>query len=130
MPAQVGIDLVDVDAVRAALRDHRDRYLTRVYTAREAADCAGSPNRLAQRFAAKEATIKALRPGRNEAVPWTSIELRQRGARGQELKLSGPALEIARARGLGSFLVSVSSQAGYACAVVCAGPARPGAASS
>ena len=66
MALRVGIDLVDVAAVADSLRGaHRDHYLHRVYTEREVATAAGpsrvEPERLAARFAAKEATMKALR---------------------------------------------------------------------
>ncbi len=63
MPLRVGIDTVEVAAVEAAIAAHGDRYLERVYTPREVADCNGDAERLAARFAAKEATFKALRAG-------------------------------------------------------------------
>ena len=59
----VGIDLASVSQVRRSLRDFGDRYLHRVYTPTEIADCCASHDPapgLAARFAAKEATIKAL----------------------------------------------------------------------
>lgn len=65
MTVRVGIDLVDVDDIRQALAAHGQRYLERVFTPGEIADCGGPsaprPDRLAARFAAKEAAFKALR---------------------------------------------------------------------
>lgn len=58
---RIGTDIVGVDEVRQALTTHGERYLARVYTAAERADCGSNPARLAARFAAKEALVKALR---------------------------------------------------------------------
>jgi len=78
MAARVGIDLVSVDTVRESIREHGDRYLERIYTEAELRDCLGAegtvPERLAARFAAKEATIKVLRPT-DEPIPWHDIEV-------------------------------------------------------
>ena len=68
MTISIGIDLTSSDAVAESLHAHGTRYLERVYTDRERRDCvrqAGHPDadRLAARFAAKEATLKALRRG-------------------------------------------------------------------
>ena len=57
-----------------------DRYVGRVYTAHEVSCCQGTPPvvaaGLAARFAAKEATIKVLRPAGSNP-PWRSIEIRR-----------------------------------------------------
>src|ERR1019366_9508186 len=62
----VGVDLVRVDEVQAAILAFGDRYLDRVFTAHERAYAKGEADvqarHLAARFAAKEATIKALAP--------------------------------------------------------------------
>jgi len=71
----VGIDLVDIDDVRDALRAHGDRYLRRIYTAGEIEDSRGRPELLAERFAAKEAALKVV-PRKDEAIPWRAVEVR------------------------------------------------------
>jgi holo-[acyl-carrier protein] synthase len=86
---RVGIDLVEVDEVRESLRTHGDRYLRRIYTEREVAESRMRPERLAERFAVKEATLKVLRNG-DEPVPWRAIEVA-----GATLRLSGQAAELA-----------------------------------
>lgn len=123
MAVRVGIDLVAVETVRAALRDHGDRYLNRIYTEAEVRQCR-TPHglahaRLAARFAAKEATIKVLRPA-GEPVPWQSIELLRHPSGWIDLGLSGRAAALAADQGLGDFAVSVSHEAGFATAVVIA----------
>ena len=115
---RVGIDLVAVDQVAEALTIHGDRYLRRVYTPREVADCAGDAARLAARFAAKEATRKTLGI-RDEGVGWPSVEVRlEDGA--PTIALHGRAAELARDAGLSGFAVSLTHEAGFAAAVVLA----------
>jgi holo-[acyl-carrier protein] synthase len=120
MAQRVGIDLTSVEQVRDAVRVHGERYLRRIYTPAELADCAGDPARLAGRFAAKEAALKVLRPGRSEALPWSEIEV-LRAPDGQvELRLAGRAAAHATAHGLADFAVSLSHEGDAACAVVVA----------
>jgi holo-[acyl-carrier protein] synthase len=85
----VGIDLVDIDDVREALGTHGDRYLRRIYTEREIEESRGRPERLAERFAAKEAALKFLRR-EDEAIPWRAVEVRGDSVwvEGRELALS------------------------------------------
>ncbi len=119
MQIGIGIDLVDHEEVRVSVRRHGRRYLERVYTRLELQECAGEASRLAARFAAKEATMKALR-GQEEPVDWRSIELRQGESGGPSLELSGQAAALARRRGVTSFAVSVTQTTTTAAAVVLA----------
>lgn len=123
MAVRVGIDLVSVDTVRESIREHGDRYLGRVYTEAELHDCLGTegtvPERLAARFAAKEATIKVLRPT-DEPIPWRNIEVIRHPSGWVELELSGCAATLAAEQSLGDFAVSVSHEGGFATAVVIA----------
>lgn len=128
MAQRVGIDLTSVEAVRVAVGAHGDRYLTRVYTPAELADCGGDPARLAGRFAAKEAAIKVLRPRSSEALPWSDIEVVRRPGGHVELHLAGLAAAHAEQQGLEDFAVSLSHEGESACAVVVAqiGPTGAG----
>jgi holo-[acyl-carrier protein] synthase len=62
---RVGCDVADVEDVQNSLAAFGDRYLRKVYTASEIDDCQGRnrAQRLAARFAAKEAVIKAFEAG-------------------------------------------------------------------
>jgi len=115
--------LVSVASVREAIETHADRYLQRIYTERELADCASAagvdPERLAARFAAKEATLKVLRPG-SKGLPLRSIELRRCAEGWVGIELGPAAAELARSHGLRDFAVSVSHDGGFATAVVVA----------
>jgi holo-[acyl-carrier protein] synthase len=139
MAIRVGIDLVSVAAVAESIEEHGERYLRRVYTERELQDCRKAqdgPNkgeedpseaaesqpsaeRLAARFAAKEAALKVLRPA-DEAIPWSEIEVVRDKAGWVTLALAGKALGAADSQGLKDFAVSISHEGAYATAVVVA----------
>ncbi len=120
---RVGIDVVYANDVRQSIEDFGDRYLQRVYTPAELVACAGPlPQmslRLAARFAAKEATIKVLRPSEN-GPDWRSIEVRSHPSGWTELNLRGAARELADANQLSDFALSVSHEHDVATAVVIA----------
>jgi holo-[acyl-carrier protein] synthase len=117
----LGADLVDVREVEAALAQFGDRYLSRVYTPEEIAYAKESPaemaRRLGARFAAKEATIKALRAS-DAGVGLRSIEITRAGDGACEVRLSGEALCAARRAGAASLAVTLSHQGNHALAVV------------
>jgi holo-[acyl-carrier protein] synthase len=123
---RVGIDLAAVKAVAESLAGpHAEHYLERVYTAREVGDCrdpAGEiePARLAARFAAKEATIKAL-PGGGDGIALTTIEVRKDPETGEvALELSGRAAEVAADAGIEDLALSLTHEPEYAAAAVVA----------
>jgi holo-[acyl-carrier protein] synthase len=124
VPIRVGIDLVSADAVHESLRSaHGDRYLERVYTEREIEDCrtpAGiDPQRLAARFAAKEATLKVL-PAADEGLALTAIEVRREPCGRVHMELSGRAAQLASDGGVAELSVSLTHECGFAAAVVVA----------
>jgi holo-[acyl-carrier protein] synthase len=119
MSLHIGIDLVAVGQIEGSVACQGDRYLERVYTARELADSRRDPSRLAARFAAKEATMKAL--GRaDEGIGWRSIEVLRDPAGQTSIQLSGAAAELADRRGITSLAVSLTHQRRHAAAVVVA----------
>lgn len=124
MGMRAGIDLVTVQSVRDALAAHGERYLGRVFTPREVADSSPAgrldAERLAARFAAKEAALKTLRPARDEGVVLTDIEVRRHEAGWVELGLSGRAAKLAEEAGIVELSVSLSHEGGIASAVVIA----------
>lgn len=123
LPAlRVGIDLASVTDAAHALERFGQRYLTRVFTAREAAECMSTPAqsaaRLAARFAAKEAAIKVLRPP--HWIDWRNIEVLRHATGFTQLALRGDAAALAHANGLANFEVSLAHEGNYATAVVVA----------
>jgi holo-[acyl-carrier protein] synthase len=123
MAMRVGIDLVSIASVRESIHEHGTRYLERVYTEEELRDCRTDQGivaeRLAARFAAKEATIKVLRPA-DEAIPWNTMGVVRHSSGSVAVELSGRAAELAAENGLSDFALSISHEAEYASAVVIA----------
>jgi holo-[acyl-carrier protein] synthase len=119
---RIGMDLVDVRTVSAAVERFGARYLNRVYTSREIADCTWreqlAPHRLAARFAAKEAAMKVL--ATSGPVPWNDIEVRSQPGAAPELALSGHAARHAVTEQLTDFVVSLSHEGDLSSAVVLA----------
>jgi holo-[acyl-carrier protein] synthase len=124
---RVGLDLVAAGDVRAALRAHGDRYLTRVYTMGELYECrrgeAVDPERLAMCFAAKEATFKVLKVG-DEAISWHDVEVRSDHLGRMDLLLSGRAANLARVGGIGELSLGITRVRGSAAAIVVARAVR------
>jgi holo-[acyl-carrier protein] synthase len=123
VPIRVGIDLVSTSSVAEALQTHGDRYLARVYTARERGDCRTAdgvdPERLAARFAAKEATLKVL-PASDEGIALTAIEVRRDPSGRVSIELSGRAAELGDDAGIVDLALSLTHEGGFAAAVVVA----------
>lgn len=117
---RTGCDLASVDDVRAGISAHGERYLARVFTERERADAGDDPERLAARFAGKEAVIKLLRPTRSESVPLrdVAIVLDEHGA--PSVELVGTAAGLAATAGITTVDVSLSHERGLALATAVA----------
>jgi holo-[acyl-carrier protein] synthase len=118
----VGLDVVSVSEVSSALDRFGDRYVDRVFTAEEAAYCragATSAERLAVRFAAKEAAVKALQP-EWRWTDWRSIEVKRHKSGRCALVLHREAAALATRRGIRHFALSMSHDGDCAAAIVVA----------
>src|SRR5260370_2280655 len=71
---RIGVDAVAVDGVALAVKRSGPGFLRKVYTPAEQAYCAGNPDRLAGRWAAKEAVIKCF-DGTGICFPRRRIEV-------------------------------------------------------
>lgn len=120
---RVGADVVAVHQVAASVENHGARYLERIYTEHERHSCAGSPSvqaaGLAARFAAKEATIKVLRPAGHQP-DWRSMEVRRHAEGWCTIALTGHAAVLADQAGIGELAVSLTHEGDVAVAVVVA----------
>lgn len=112
----VGCDLQSVSDVAESIAAFGDRYLERVFTAAERAACAGDAERLAARYAAKEAVYKALRVPARIAVPWTTIEVHTDSVGAPTVTLTGPAADFALANDIVRIELSLSHEGGFALA--------------
>ena len=121
----IGVDLAEVDRIRDALErsDTGKRFLERVFTAGERAYCERRRRKYesyAARFAAKEATMKALGRGWGRVVGWTDIEVvRERGSR-PTIRLHGKAAAYAESLGIRRFHLALTHTAETAMAEVVA----------
>ncbi len=117
MEYAVGVDAIEIARVRTVLQRHPERFLRRVYTPEEVAFCRGRVPELAARFAAKEATMKALGTGAR-GLAWREIEVlpNQRGK--PLIYLHGEARRRGDAIGLRGVDVSLTHSRELAIAVV------------
>lgn len=120
----MGTDIIEVDRVADSIRHFGEHYVWRVYTRDEAIYCrnagAEAARHFAARFAAKEATMKVLRPAPSDALDWRSIEVVRTAEGWCELRLHGSAQTLADRAALRAFAISLSHEERYATAVVVA----------
>ncbi len=119
----LGADLVSIPRVEALLVRHAGRFLERVFTAAEQAEClrrARPAMHLAARLAAKEAAMKALGSGWGLGVRWLDVEVRSVDGLPPSLALGGMAQARADRQGIRGTLVTLSHDGEYAMAVVIA----------
>ncbi len=112
-----GIDIVEIDRVERVLDRHPERFLARVFTPAEVAHCRGRVSELAVRFAAKEATMKALGTG-IRGVAWRDIEVLPNRRGKPLLLLHHSAAARAAAIGLIDVDVTLTHARDYAAAIV------------
>ncbi len=102
----IGIDAVEV-ARFGRILDRRPGFATRVFTPQEEADCANAPQRLAARFAAKEAAMKALGVGLG-AFGFHDVSVARAVSGAPSLVVSGRAATLAAEQGVTRWLVSLT----------------------
>ncbi len=119
-----GVDLVEIARIERMLEDHGDRFVERCFTSGERAYADASPavrgERYAARFAAKEAVLKALGTGLRDGIEWVDIDVVRDAAGAPSVALTGRAVEVARARGIEAWAISLSHAGGMAMASVVA----------
>ena len=103
--SHAGVDAAEIPRIRAALDRWGQRFLDRVYTPGEQLYCRGRAERLAGRFAAKEAVSKALGTGIRR-LSWRDIEILPNRRGRPTVYLYGRAAQ--RAREMGTRWLSVS----------------------
>ena len=114
-----GIDLVDCPRIEEMVNRHGERFVQRVFTAKEQAYAEANKNRiekLAGRFAAKEAVLKLMGTGWRGEIAWTDIEVVNNQAGQPEVGLSGEVERLARKLGIKHISVSITHTANFAIA--------------
>ncbi|HEX7524551.1 MAG TPA: holo-ACP synthase [Candidatus Deferrimicrobium sp.] len=121
MIAGIGVDIVDIARIQTLLDLYGERFLRRVYTEAETAYAMSGANkaeRLAGRFAVKEAMLKALGTGKSQGILWKDVET-VRGRFGKpEVHLHGQAVKWAKWRRGSQVHASITHDGGKAVAFV------------
>jgi holo-[acyl-carrier protein] synthase len=102
-----GVDAIEIDRIAEIVAQHGDRFLRRIYTERERERYATRIPELAARFAAKEATSKALGTG-IRGLTWRDMEILSNRRGKPILLLHGGAAARAELLGLVHFDVSLT----------------------
>jgi len=116
-----GVDLAEVLRVRHLVDRFGRRFLERVYTAAEIAYVERKANRferLAARFAAKEAGMKAIGTGWRHGVRWRDFEVANLPSGKPTLRLYGVAARVAEKLRVRSISLSVTHTSEYGMAHV------------
>ena len=120
---RVGFDLVKISRISDSIDQFGVRFEQKLFTAGELAYAYNgeglSSERLAARFAAKEAVIKALRLS-EAGIAWRDIEVRKLPDGDCDLLFHGRVAELAGEMGVTEVALSLSHDGDYAGAVVTA----------
>ena len=111
----IGTDISHVERIKKLSPEA----VARILTAPEAEYCGrfqARDERIAGRFAAKEAILKALGTGWSQGLGWGQIEILPDAAGAPVATLSGAALDKLRSLGATRCLISISHQGEYAVA--------------
>jgi holo-[acyl-carrier protein] synthase len=117
----IGIDLCDTTRVRELYERYGERFLERLFTPEELQRCRNGRRLhecLGGRFAAKEATLKALGTGLSQGIRWRDVELVSGESQPPRIVLHARAAEIAALRGVQNIHASITHDGDLAVAVV------------
>jgi holo-[acyl-carrier protein] synthase len=113
---ELGIDIIKVERIRAALEKFGERFSRRVLTEHERKYVRGRPETFAGRWAAKEAVSKV--PGLGvRGIGWRDIEVQRLPTGQPSVRLQGRALQRAEQLGMGRIALSISHESDYAVAI-------------
>jgi len=114
-----GIDLVDFPRIESMIERHGERFLNRIFTDKERSDAEAVKNsmeKLAGRFAVKEAVLKLLGTGWRGKIAWTDIEVTNNSLGRPVIELSGEVKRIAEEAGIEQITISITHTANFAIA--------------
>jgi len=116
---EIGVDLIELERIVGVLARFPDRFRRRVLTEGEARYCGTKVERIAGRWAAKEAVSKVLGLG-VRGVGWREIEILPNWAGAPQVTLHGRAAARATRLELEELSVSISHERSMAVAVAVA----------
>jgi len=115
----IGIDVVEVGRIEAAISNLGDTFLARLFTVREREYCQKQHRpglHYAARFAAKEAVSKALGTGIGGEAGWLDMEVERAESGAPKMIFTGNAADFLASRGIAEVQVSLSHAKEYAAA--------------
>jgi holo-[acyl-carrier protein] synthase len=115
----VGIDLVEVSQLEALINAGGSSFLDLTWSQEEQVEANGNAERLAARWAGKEAVMKALHVGLGDLEP-LDIEICSATDGAPNVRLRGTAELVAREAGIERCQVSLSHEGGWAVAIAVA----------
>jgi holo-[acyl-carrier protein] synthase len=113
---ELGIDIIKVERIRAALERFGARFSRRVLTDAEQRYVRARPETMAGRWAAKEAVSKVLGLG-VRGIGWREIEIERLPTGQPSVRLHGRAASRAAQLGMDRVAVSISHESDYAVAI-------------
>jgi holo-[acyl-carrier protein] synthase len=106
-----GIDLVDIAQMQRWIEDPRDPLIPRCFAQEEVDEVGKGPDRverLAGRFAAKEAVLKALGTGFGSGVAFSDVVIHRAAGAPPQVRLIAGAARAAAERGIIAWQLSIS----------------------
>ena len=113
---ELGIDIVKVERIRAAIERFGERFSNRVLTPSERRYVRSRPETFAGRWAAKEAVSKVLGLG-VRGIGWKDIEVERLPTGQPAIRLHGRAAQRAEQLGMGRIALSITHESDYAVAI-------------
>jgi holo-[acyl-carrier protein] synthase len=107
---RIGVDAISISRIKRAVEKGGERFLQRVFSERELKYCFGSGfpyERLAGRFAAKEAVFKALGHAARGRLGWKGVEIEDDGS-GVKVAINESLYKLLQENGAKSILLSLS----------------------
>jgi len=121
MISGIGIDIVDIRRIEKLLKKDGERFLGKIFTAKEIALAKNYRGKkyaayFAKRFAAKEAVAKALGTGFGKSLEWREINIEKEKSGRPVIKLKGKAMKLAGEKNI--LHLSLSDEYPFAVAMV------------
>ena len=113
---ELGIDIIKVERIKAAIERFGERFSNRVLTPSERRYVRSRPETFAGRWAAKEAVSKVLGLG-VRGIGWKEIEVERLPTGQPAVRLHGRALRRAEQLGMDRIALSISHESDYAVAI-------------
>ena len=118
-----GIDIIEIERIKAALDRFGQQFIKRVFTNAEIEYCRNRKNssgHFAARFAAKEAVFKSLNASFATGIRWREIEIMHNDRGAPVARLHGKLLDEKQRHGIEKIEISITHSSTFAAAVAIA----------